>query len=397
MNFSISETPSGNAIWGARPVAVIGDSKVQLYWENPMPYILTFVRISDPDEFDIFISENDMSDFRKIAGLKIDEGYSYTVDKLQNGKPCFFYTVSKKKGFEPVTSDIIMAVPNQRLGFETLQTNEEGHTVWSVSIAHNKNKIAYVDGHYTWERGAVIISNMDGSEKELVNTDSYGPSWSPENDKIVFYTRDWTKPAQILLYDCNTKSITPLTDGKRNCYTPVFSENGELILFEAAKDIVTNGGTVTVSSETDETDIWLIDLKTPEPFQVTDINAVSAIMARQPCWIDNDRFLFYAFENNNQLYESSVSNRQINKVFDSQWNDSYPSISPDKKKIAFISDRSGEDAIWIYHIDNKTYSQLSGYSSSESIWSSGSYVQWLDNVTVVYTINGNRLVKQKIE
>jgi hypothetical protein len=380
-------------IWGARPMASIDDSRVQIYWENPMPYMLASVPTYNPDEFDIFISESNMSNFQKVIELKTDE-YSYTIDKLQNGKPYFFYVVSKKEGFESLTSVTIMVIPNKRKEFEILQTIEKTHTIEDVSLAHKLDKIAYVDGFYA----GVIISNMDGSEKELVNTNSHGPSWSPENDKIVFHTKDWTKPAtQIVLYDYNTKTTTPLTDGTRNSYNPVFSENGESILFEAAKDTVTSNGLVQISSEVEAYDIRLIDMKTLESFQITDISSVSAMLARKPCWIDNDRFLFSAFEQDNyELFESSISGRQINKVFDSKWDEFSPSISPDKKKIAFISNRSGTNAVWIYNIDDKTYTQISGYSDTKSM-GAHEKIQWLNNSSIIFTVNSSQLVKQKIE
>ena len=392
-------------IWCANPIAYIDDGKVKLIW-GPVytELILRPYEIIKPDTIDIYISENDMLNFQKIAEVKNGGSYSYTVNELQNGKQYFFFSVSKKIGFEPLYSDTTMAIPNKKKGFEILQKSDQEHisNLSNVSFAHKKNKIAYVDNYYYWNGGSnccmatsVLISNIDGSEKELVKINSYNPSWSPENDKIVFFfdgihNVGWI-PAQIAMYDCKTKSITQLTNDNYDNYSPVFSKNGESILFHSSKN----------TPGTYNTSIWLMNLKTLESFQVTDISKASLITAERPCWIDDDRFLFQGAYNEEkslyQLFESSVSKGQITKVFDSKWNDYNASASPDQNKIAFISKRSGLNQVWVYFINSKTFLQISGYSESESVEPGWNSIEWLDNSTIIYTIHGSKLVKQKIE
>jgi len=241
---------------------------------------------------------------------------------------------------------------------------------------------------------AIFIANMDGSGKELVKIDGNNPSWSPANDKIVFHfdgiqNVGWI-PAQIAMYDCKTKSITQLTDDNYYNYSPVYSKNGESLLFQSSKN----------TPGTYETNIWMMNLKTHQTFQITDISKTPLKTVERPCWIDNDRFLFHVAysegRNQYQLFESSVSKKQITKIFESKWNDYNPSISPYQKKIAFISDRSGFNQVWVYHIDSRTFSQITGYSNGESLTYGWSKIEWLDNSTLVFTINENQLVKQKV-
>ena len=383
-------------MWRACPDATIDDTKTYLNWAVLFDEMLRPYEFVNPDKFDIYIAQHDMSNFTKLIELNNDESYSYTVENLQNSNPYFFYLVSRKVGFKPLYSDTIMVIPDKRKEFEMLLMSDDNHTLWNVSIAQQKNKIAYVDGYYYWDGGSnccmatsVLISNMDGSEKELVKTNSYHPCWSPAEDKIVFYfdgihNVGWI-PAQIALYDCETKSITQLTDDNYYNFAPVFSGNGELLLFQSSKN----------TPGTYETNIWLMNLKTLESFQVTDISGTSLRTVEQPRWIDNDRFLFHGVYHGEkyQLFESSVSAKQISKLFESQWNDYTPSISPDQKKIAFISNRSRTNQVWIYDMDSKSYCQITGYSNNESV---GGAIQWLDNSTIVFTINGNQLVKQKV-
>lgn len=44
----------------------------------------------------------------------------------------------------------------------------------------------------------------------------------------------------------------------------------------------------------------------------------------------------------------------------SDWMDVCPAISPDNKQVAFISNRSGTNQIWIYNIITKKYNQITG-------------------------------------
>ena len=280
-----------------------------------------------------------------------------------------------------------------------------------VSVAQQKNKLAYQEifgERYsditTVSAFRIVISNMDGSERELVNTNTnnFSPCWSPANDKIAFHTQEkneefkskyYYQPSQIALYDYETKTISQLTHGDECNLTPVFSKNGAFLLFQSTK----NAPDIDLTRmELIPTNIWLINLKTLESFQVTDISKTSLVAVQQPYLIDNDRFLFTGIypDGKRQLFESSVSEKQINPLLDSQWNDYAPSISPDQTKIAFISDRSGMEQVWIYHIDSKKYTQITGYSTDESVRAN---IEWLDNSTIVFTIRGNKLVKQKVE
>ena len=388
--------------WRANPIAIIDDGKVHLKWAKPHPLCEELIR---PFEltFDIYISENEMSNFRKHINL--NGSYSYTVDKLQNNKPYFFHIISKKDGFKPINSDTIMVIPNKRKEYETLLTSDVSPFLW-VSMAHQNNKIAYFNVNFSLNGGSdLLISNMDGSKKELLlktNAISGSPRWSPSNDKMVFYT---AYPAQrgivsysipvIELYDFKTESITQLTTENESSVSPVFSENGELLLFLSTKPQDVYEGT--------RAHFWLKNLITDELFQITDFSQTS-LLCDEPCWIDNDRFLFhgrYFHEvfpiENYQLFESSISKKQITKVFESRWNDYTPSISPDKKKIAFISDRSGSNQVWIYQVDRKTYTQITPYSNDESVNPYYSNIEWLDDSTMVFTINGNQLVRQRVE
>jgi TolB protein len=351
-----------------------------------------------PDECDIYMAEDNPEAFEKLVELQRDKQETYKIRNLENGKAYFFYFVSRKEGYEPLTSATIMAVPNRKPDAEYLCAGGDGHSLQDVAFSPQQDKIAYVDVYYTWDDGkygaeAIFISKPDGSGKELLDINASEPSWSPSGKQIAFRTEKaeltidaYGRPSQIALYDCETKTITKLTKGSDFNYSPDFSENGEFLLFVSNK----NADVEHIY----DTNVWLMHLATLQTSRLTD-----SFYAGSPKWIDNDRFLFHAGERDkkSQLYESSVSGKEVRKVFDSPWNDYCPSASPDGKRIAFISDRSALSNVWIYDKVNGSYSQISVTSEAEHLLSSGwMNIEWLDNATIAYSLPDNSLVKVKI-
>jgi Tol biopolymer transport system component len=84
-------------------------------------------------------------------------------------------------------------------------------------------------------------------------------------------------------------------------------------------------------------------------------------------------------------------------VIDSDWNDFYPVVSPDKTKIAFISNRSGTNQVWIYYISNGNYKQITGYNTEDYLNEYWDRIEWLDYQHIFFTMHQSLLVKQKIE
>ena len=394
----------GKVIWKPNPDAIINDSEVQLNWLNGTIYdeVLLPYEIIDPEKFEIYISRNSYPNFTKLIEIENDKEYSYTIKDLDNNQPVYFYVTSLRKGFEKLISDTIMAIPNKEISPINLAVQKENHTIVSVSRANSINKIAYVDDYYSWDGGSnccmtvsILISNIDGSQAELLDINGYEPYWSPDDSKIAFRTENNEInlgngiPSQIALYDYSTKTITKLTDDTVFNYAPVFSENGEMILFQSTK------GVLDIYS----TNIWLIKLNTLVKTQLTDLDNSELMNFGRANWIDNERYVFHAKEKKykNQIYKSAINSNLVEKVFYSDWNDYCPAFSPNDKMIAFVSDRSGSNQIWIYYLDTHKFKQITGYSNDVCISESWTRIEWIDNNTISFTLNENRFVKQRLE
>lgn len=400
---SVSVKDKETRIWKPIPIAYINDCQVKLFWFNNsiLNEILLPYDWVTPDKFEIFIS-TDNQNFNKLTELNNDNKFNYTIENLQNGNSYYFYIISKKNGYEQLISDTIMAVPNIRTQFEKLLSFDHQNTVLSVSFAKTLNKIAYVNHNYRWDGGqnccmaiAVMISNYDGSEPELVGTISRDPQWSSKNEKLVYSTQKGEKnegqgiPSQIAVYDYMSKKTTKLTNSKSYKYAPVFSKNSELILYHSNEN----------SNINKVNNIWVIDLITLESSQITDVEANNLTNAGFPNWFDNDNFLFEGYDENQncQIYKSSISEKNLNKIFESEWNDYCPSISPNNDMIAFISDRTGYNQVWLYDIKNKTFRQITGFSDEENLMHEWSKIEWFDDFNITFTYGYNKLIKMRIE
>ena len=87
-----------------------GDSSIELQWQNYIRgdmVLRTFTYI-DPDIFEIYMSEGTPEKLVKIATLKNDNQYRFTVSKLEDGVNYFFAVKGFRKGEVPVMSDTIM-------------------------------------------------------------------------------------------------------------------------------------------------------------------------------------------------------------------------------------------------------------------------------------------------
>jgi Tol biopolymer transport system component len=394
----------GKVIWKPNPVALINNNEVRLNWFDNSIYNEIFLpyEIVDPDQFEIYISRNDYPNFTKLIKLGNDKEYSYTITGLDNNQPVYFYVTSLKKGFDKLISDTIMVIPNKEITPIDLAVQSDNHTIVSVSTSHSIDRIAYVDKYYSWNGGenccmsvSILISSINGSQSELLDINAYEPCWSPDDNRIVFRTENNEInlgngiPSQIALYDCSSKSITKLTDDTVFNYAPVFSENGEMLLYQSTKGV----------PDIYSTNIWLINLSTLEKTQLTNLENSELINFGRTNWIDNESYVFHATQKNykNQIYKSMINSNVVEKVIESDWNDYCPTVSPNDKMIAFISDRSGSNQIWIYNIDTHEYKQITGYSNDVYISESWTRIEWIDNQNITFTLNENRFVEQRIE
>jgi Tol biopolymer transport system component len=126
-------------------------------------------------------------------------------------------------------------------GSNQVQLTRDGTTVpgtaaadadWSV-----KNKIAFASRI----RGKleIYVMNADGSSRVRLtdntdnNADDWGPAWSPDGEKLLFYReRREDGHAQIWIMNADGSDQRPLTDSTAGDYNPTWAPDGFTIAFQ---------------------------------------------------------------------------------------------------------------------------------------------------------------------
>jgi hypothetical protein len=372
---------NGTRLRGPSLSSLIDDKKVTLKYYSPLSFDkFSQYKFVDPDYFDIYMSEGQLNNFTEVTELKNDNKYEYNLSNLNNNSTYYFYVIAKKEGYIPIYSDTIMVIPNSKLDFENLIEFDNNHTIVSVSYSSITNKISYVDNNYYWNGGenccmanSIIISSIDNQNAELLVIDSSDPDWSPNGDKIVFLIGSIGHGyyTQIALYDLSSKTISKLTNDTTYYYNPTFSLSGDKILYQSNKN----------RPDLNSTNIWMMDLNTLNISKIIDLSTNSFINVTRPNWINESDFIFQGTKSNNitSIYKSSIVTKKVEPVIESQWNDYCAVISPNADQIAFISDRSSNEQLWLFNLQTKEYKQLTGYDSTDFFLDVWSKINWIDN------------------
>jgi Tol biopolymer transport system component len=375
--------------------SLIDDKKVTLkYFSQFIPDVFSSYTLVDPDYFDIYESEGQLNKFKGVVELINNNNYEYTLNDLNNNSTYYFYVVGKKEGYKSLYSDTIMVIPNQKLTYDMLITFNNNQSIVSVSYSHVTNKIAYVDKNYAWNGGenccmavSIILSSIDNQNSELLAIDSNDPDWSSNGDKIVFAEETLGQGyySEIAIYDVASKVITKLTNDITYYYNPSFSPSDDKILYQSNKD----------RPDINSTNIWMMDLNTFNTELIIDLSKNSFVNVSKPDWMNENDFIFQGTSLNNMtsIYTSSILTKKIEPLIASRWNDYNATISPNTDQIAFISDRSGNEQLWLYNLKSKEYKQLTGYNDNDYFDGNWTKIDWIDNNQILFTFGDNRLTK----
>ena len=393
----IKDNDNDTVLYVPMPKTVIGDALVHLQWSDAMwaEYIYNpFQTTITPDVLEFFVSDKpDDREAGSVGEVNFNKK-SYTINGLANGKPLYIYLLAKKKGYKTQKSEMIMVVPNKRKEYEYILRGAENQYFWDLAVSPDGTKIAYVD-NYEWGNGnysalSLFIANINGTNARMIAKSGYKPSWSPDGTKIAFHSEDGEInvgngfPAQIAIYNCNTGIMSKLTAGNYVNYNPSFSNDGNFLIYQSNENL---------QSGNNPSNILTLNLQTLEKSQQSTMPGTYEFPTEY-----FSHFLFSgkisSFENVIGICIPLSNNVQLIEKFR---NDYRPALSPDKKKVAFISDRSGMSQVWVYEIETHKFTQVTGYDENESIYYyNWSKINWIDNSTLVFTMNFNEVLRQKI-
>jgi TolB protein len=199
---------------------------------SPDGKYLAFAGMHDFDEqrrnfkADIYVIRVDGSDQRKISSDDRNEFYT----SWGKGRIAFGADVAGTKD-----SDIYTANPD---GSDLRQVTRGAGRNSTPSISRDGKRIAFVS---TRDGGKhqIYIANLDGTGLRRLTTDAtigyYNPQWSPDGKRIVYYTEKGDGKDQVWVMNSDGSNMKLLTADIGHNIFPGWSPDGKKIIFSSSK------------------------------------------------------------------------------------------------------------------------------------------------------------------
>jgi Tol biopolymer transport system component/serine/threonine protein kinase len=181
--------------------------------------------------------------------------------------------------------------------------------------------------------------------------DHVEPRWSPDGKNIVFQNIEHTK-FSIKIVNLATRTVTSFTDGRFQDLNPVWAHSGKQIYFSSYR-----GGGLN---------IWRAEVSPKGeprggPQQVTMGSGQDVQLALSS---SGEQLAFAILRQNADLWRLPVSPQtglatgNPEELVASTREDSRGAWSPDGTQVAFNSDRNGDMNLYLYSLQNQSYTQI---------------------------------------
>jgi Tol biopolymer transport system component len=226
----------------------------------------------------------------------------------------------------------------------------------SPAISPQGDKVAFISNRNEYfdvfimnaSDGTIIQKLVDGQTTnnfEELHLLTPGMSWSPDGKRIAISSKAGEQDA-IFLIDVATGEQEQLSFNLSGIFSIDWSPKGDEIAF--------------VGNKTSQSDIFVYNLKTKKLVNLTD----DIYSDERPAWSPDGKKLFFSSDRGEvvshdstdirfhdyssyDIYSIDVATRNIERLTDwSRSNQGSPVVSPDGKKILFVSDRNGINNIY---------------------------------------------------
>jgi Tol biopolymer transport system component len=215
--------------------------------------------------------------------------------------------------------------------------------------------------------GTIIKKLVDGQTTnnfEELHLLTPGMSWSPDGKRIALSSKAGEQDA-IFIIDVATGEQEQLTFGLAGVFSVDWSPKGDEIAF--------------VGNTTSESDIFVYNLKTKRLVNLTN----DIYSDERPVWSPDGRKIYFSSDRGDVLahdstdirfhdyssydiYSIDVATRDIERFTDwSHSNQGSPVVSPDGKKLLFVSDRNGINNIYELNLVTKKWRPITNSLSGD--------------------------------
>lgn len=234
-----------------------------------------------------------------------------------------------------------------------------------------------------------VLDLATGDQRRVSDMDAVQPAWSPDGSRIAFWSvmRDGTLTSQrdIWIMAADGSSATRVMDDRAVDWNPVWTADGRHLVFSSDRggsrslwsvavdpvaggaigplEPLTSGATGshehTAVAASAGTALYVERLTTsnihrlpfdpdsgvvtgpPSPVTSGGMMAVEPAVSPDGAWV-----AFYTLEESMALHVAATDGSTVRRITDDVGNDRSPQWSPDGRRLAFHSDRSGRYQIW---------------------------------------------------
>lgn len=209
-------------------------------------------------------------------------------------------------------------------------------------------RIGLVDALLT--AGGDIFVIGDSGEQNLTNSPEVsdrGPDWSPDGSQIAFARDRYEVTAEFDLYvmDVASGGMRLIAQGSGDQWDPSWSPDGSWIVYA---DPATRSLRIV---RPDGTRNAVLVRFAERPVQTADLRPPQA-----PDWGPHDKI---AFEFAGDIWVINADGSGLKRLTsEDAWNDFGPAWSPDGRKIVFVSNRDGDNRLYIMDADGRHVTEV---------------------------------------
>jgi len=255
----------------------------------------------------------------------------------------------------------------------------------SYTIAYSSHESGHAE---------IYITNPEAKSKNKITNFSGGngySAWSPDGKRIAFYAKyDQRKTWSIHTMNSdgtNRKRLTHADNKWDN--SPTWSPDGKKIAFSRAyRD----------SDNISQKEIWIMNADGSE------LTQIKSLKGGGPYFTQYGKIVFHSeFKGKeSEISKTDIDGNNIVQLTDNDADEWHPEVSPDGKKIAFMSDRDGNFEIYVMNMDGSNQKRLTNndvddwYPSWSPDGSQLMYSSKTDGIRDIYIMNTDGSSSKKI-
>jgi Tol biopolymer transport system component len=300
------------------------------------------------NRYDLFLSKGDTLDFQFLSEVHLEDNF-FLYPENESGMDYFFRLKCSIKGANPVFSNIAWVKGGQNSDIMKLFDIPDGLAFELGDISQDGKNLLYSKG------GNVISYNMDTEIENLKIGAARRPKFSPDEKFVLFtsnfgdFSTPW--PSNLGILDMAINETQQLTTGINEVQNPLFSIDGKSMYYWNTPYQQTESF-VEYNLETKEARTLISpdrELYIQVPLSLSANGALISFEARNE-------------QSNVGIYTLDLKTLTIEQIEQTLWSEYSASFSPDGNYLAFLSNRSGYDELWVKNLSTTEIYQLTGFS-----------------------------------